>query len=433
MTDTRLALIIIAMALLPARAWAQLQVEITSGVTDPIPIAIVPFASGGVARLGNEIAGIVDEDLARSGRFRTMERGDMLSRPSRKEEVVLEDWRMQRNDYVVVGRLTARDGEAFGVTAELVNVLNGQRLFIEQFDALPATLRAAAHRISDLVFEKTLGIRGAFSTRIAYVSVDGSAPKQRYQLVVADADGASPRIVLESRLPIMSPAFSADGAWLAYVSFESRASAIYVQRLATGERRRVSARAGINGAPAWSPDGRKLAVTLGGRNGNLDIYMLDLQSQELTRLTDDPAIDTEPAFSSDGKSLYFTSDRAGGPQVYRMPLAGNARPQRVTFTASYNARPRPSPDGQKLAMVTLDGNAYRIAIQDLASGQVTVLSNGGQDESPSFAPNGVALIYAGKRGGRPGLLTVSSDGAVQQQLAADRGEVREPVWGPFVN
>ena len=180
----------------------------------------------------------------------------------------------------------------------------GQQLLTQRLVTSERGLRATAHRISDLIFERLTGIPGAFSTRIAYVSVDGRPPSQRYRLMVADADGYGPRIVTESSEPIMSPAWSPDGQSLAYVSFEGKASAIYVQRLATGERRRVSARSGINGAPAWSPDGRKLALTL-SRDGNLDLYVLDLATQGLTRLTSDSAIDTEPEWSRDGASHLF--------------------------------------------------------------------------------------------------------------------------------
>jgi len=237
--------------------------------------------------------------------------------------------------------------------------------------------------------------------------------------------------VLESRYPIMSPAWSADGQWLAYVSFESRRSAVYVQQVRTGERSRVSARAGINGAPSFSPDGKRLALTLGGTAGNPDIFVLDLSTQNLIRITDDPAIDTEAVWSNDGQSLYFTSDRAGGPQIYRVAAKAGERPKRITFGGSYNARPRISPDGTQLAMVTLDGGNYRIAIQDLASGNMRVLSKGRQDESPSFAPNGAMLIYSGSEGGRSLLATVSTDALTGQRLKSDQGQVREPVWGPF--
>jgi TolB protein len=318
------------------------------------------------------------------------------------------------------------------IDAELVNVLTGQRLFGPYFIVQQANLRNAAHRIADALYEKIIGVKGAFATRIAYVSVDGKPPTQRYELYVADSDGANRTRILASPLPIMSPAWSPDGEWLAYVSFERRVSAIYVQHRRSGKKTMVSARAGINGAPSYSPDGKKLALTLSGSNGNLDVYLLELASGKLTRLTDDPGIDTEAVFAPDGSSVYFTSDRSGNPQIYRLALGGAERPKRVTFTGSYNARPRVSPDGKQLALLTLDNGAYRIAVQDLANGTVTVLSKGRQEESPSFAPNGAMLIFAGREGGQGVLQTVSVDGQISARLDADAGEVREPVWGPFL-
>jgi TolB protein len=411
-------------------AQAQLRIEITSGVTDPIPIAIVPFARAVPADGGLDVADVVMRDLAGSGRFKTLPRAQMPSTPTRAEDVVLSDWR-SGGDYVVVGRVTPIDGGQLAVDFDLLNALNGQRMVTQRFTGTQAALRNAAHRVSDVIFEKILGIRGAFATRIAYVSVDGAPPSQRFQLIVADADGENQRMILESRSPIMSPAWSADGQWLAYVSFEGRRSAVYVQRIRSGERTKVSARAGINGAPAFSPDGRKLALTLGGTNGNLDIYVLDLQTQGLTRLTEDPAIDTEAVWTPDGAGLYFTSDRAGAPQIYRVATSGDNRPKRITFTGAYNARPRVSPDGTQLAMVTLDQGAYRIAVQDVANGTQRVLSRGRQDESPSYAPNGAMLIYSGSEGGRASLATISVDGLTGTRLKSDQGQVREPTWGPF--
>jgi TolB protein len=218
---------------------------------------------------------------------------------------------------------------------------------------------------------------------------------------------------------------------LAYVSFENRVAAVVVQQLRSGERRHVSARAGVNGAPAWSPDGKRLALTLSGSGGNLDIYVLDLGTQELTRITDDPAIDTEAEWSADGRDLYFTSDRSGGPQIYRTDVAQHRRVQRLTFGSAYNARPRLSPDGRLMALVSREGSDYRIAVQDLASGSMRMLTHGSLDESPSFAPNGMSVIYAGRNAGRAALATVAIDGQVSQRLKSDRGDVREPVWGPF--
>jgi TolB protein len=415
-------------AAVPSRA--ELVLEITSGVTDPIPIAVVPFtrvpADGGL-----DVSEVVQRDLSGSGRFKTMARSQMTSTPTRGQDVNAAEWKAGGNDYVVVGRVSGTGDGQLAVDFELINALTGQQLASQRFTGTQAALRNAAHRVSDAVYEKILGIRGAFATRIAYVSVDGQPPTQRYQLIVADADGENPRIVLESRFPLMSPAWSADGQWLAYVSFEGRRSSVYVQRVRTGERSRVSARAGINGAPTFSPDGKKLALTLGGTAGNPDIFILDLTTQATTRVTDDPAIDTEAVWSNDGQSLYFTSDRAGGPQIYRIGTRAGDKPKRITFGGGYNARPRLSPDGTQLAMVTLDGGNYRIAIQDLANNNVRVLSKGRQDESPSFAPNGAMVIYSGTEGGRSLLATVSTDGLTGQRLKSDQGGVREPVWGPF--
>jgi TolB protein len=415
-------------------ALAQLKLTITSGVTDPIPIAIVPFARAVPADGGLDVAAVVQRDLESSGRFKGMARTDMVSMgtPTSADQVDAAGWKQMRNDYVVVGRLGTTAGGDVTVDAELVNVLNGQRIFSQKWTAKPANLRNTAHRVADAIYQAVIGVRGAFATRIAYVSVDGKPPAQKYQLIVADADGENPRMILQSDRPLMSPAWSADGKWLAYVSFERRVSSVYVQELSSGKRSMVSARAGINGAPAWAPDGRKLALTLSGNNGNLDIYLLDLGTQQLTRLTDDPGIDTEASFTPDGSAIYFTSDRSGNPQVYRLGLGGNERPRRITFNGSYNARPRVSPDGKQLAVLTLDEGAYRIGIHDLATNTLQVLSKGRQDESPSYAPNGAMVILAGRERGQGVLQTISIDGQTSFRLNADAGEVREPVWGPFL-
>ena len=412
-------------------AGAALQIEITSGVRDPVPIAIVPFARAVPADGGLDVAEVVQHDLEGSGRFRALRRERMPAMPTRANEIAAAVWKSAGSDYVVVGRVSAMESGQLTVDFDLVNSLTGARLATQRFVGAPGALRNAAHRVSDVIYQKILGVRGAFATRIAYVAVDGSPPAQHYQLIVADADGANPHLLLESRFPLMSPSWSPDGQWLAYVSFETKHSGVYVQRVRSGERRQVSARAGVNGAPEWSPDGRKLALTLGGSGGNPDIYILDLASQDLTRLTDDPAIDTEPVWAPDGRSLYFTSDRAGSAQIYQTAVQPGAHPKRITFGGSYNARPRVSPDGSQLAMVTLDNGVYRIAVQDLASGTVHVLSHGRLDESPSFAPNGATLIYSEREGERGTLATVSTDGLTGLRLKAAQGEVREPAWGPF--
>lgn len=420
-----------ALVLVPGAARAQLKIDITSGVTDPVPIAIVPFANTAGAGNGADVAQIIQSDLEGSGRFRAMQRSAMTSTPSRAQDVQVATWKAAGNDYVVVGRVSSPAAGQIAVDFELLNALTGQQLANPRFTGTTAALRDAAHRCSDVIYEKILGVRGAFATRIAYVSVDGQPPLQRYQLIVADADGAGARVILESHQPVMSPAWSPDGQWLAYVSFENKRASVYVQQVSTGERRQVSARAGINGAPAWSPDARELLLTLGGSNGNPNLFILNLATQQLTRLTEGPSIDTEGTWAADGKSVYFTSDRSGGPQIYQLNIAPGSRPRRVTFSGSYNARPRLSPDGTQMAMVTQDGSNYRIAVQDLASGTVRVLSHGRLDASPSFAPNGAMIIFSGIEGGHSVLQRVSVDGLTSQRLRAESADVRDPVWAPF--
>jgi TolB protein len=430
-TAGRLAALAALLCGVAGSARAALEIEVTSGVRDPIPVAIVPFARS-AADQGLDVAQVIQHDLEGSGRFKTLARDRMPSTPGRAEEVTASAWKAVGSDYVVVGRVSATDGGGFAVDFDLVNTLTGAKLATQRFTGPASALRNGAHRVSDVVYQKILGVRGAFATRIAYVAVDGAPPSQTYRLFVADADGVNQQRVLETRYPLMSPSWSPDGQFLAYVSFETKHSAIYVQQVRTGERRQVSARAGVNGAPEWSPDGKRLAITLGGSSGNPDIYILDLGSQVLTRVTDDPAIDTEPVWSPDGRSIYFTSDRAGSPQIYQIGTQAGARPKRITFGTAYNARPRVSPDGTLLAMVTLDNGSYRIAVQELATGAVRVLSHGRLDESPSFAPNGATLIYAEREGNHGELATVSTDGLTGLRLKASEGEIREPAWGPFV-
>jgi TolB protein len=425
-------LAVIAWVAASSQASAEFVVEVTRGQTEAIPIAVVPFASAEASAASFDVAQLVSDDLARSGRFKSMDRKDMIEQPHTGANIAFDDWRRLNNDYIVVGSVQQDGADRFNITYELYNVLTKQRLLGYQISSNRPGLRSASHQVADMVFEKILGIRGAFSTRIAYISVLGHLPNKTYQLIVADADGENPRIVMESKEPLMSPAWSPDGLSLAYVSFEDRLPSVYVQTLKSGERRRVSAHAGVNQAPAWSPDGKKLALTLSTRDGNLDIYVLDLATQLITRITDDPGIDTEPQWSKDGQNLYFTSDRAGGPQIYKVGIKPGDKPRRLTFQGSYNARPRVSPDESQLAFVTQEDGGYRIATMDLRGrGDVQVLTKGRFDVSPSYAPNGAVIIYATRDRGRGVLALVSADGRVQQRLVASEGELQEPAWAPF--
>ncbi|WP_251978076.1 Tol-Pal system beta propeller repeat protein TolB [Salinicola avicenniae] len=407
-----------------------LTIEITRGSDQATPIAVVPFEFEGQGGLSEDIARIVSDDLEHSGQFAPLNRSALISLPSSSEDVYYDDWKRVDARYLVVGKVEPQ-GSDYRIRYELMDVLGGNRMLGETLVSRDGNLRGSAHYISDQIFEAITGIRGAFSTRIAYISASGSGDNARYALYVADADGHNGQQVLSSDDPLLSPSWSPDGQKLAYVSFESGNSAIYVQNAATGERVRLTSFRGINGAPAWSPDGRKLAMSL-SKDGQPEIYVMDLASRQLTRLTNNRAIETEPEWSPDGRSLIFTSDRSGAPQLYRMP-AGGGQAERLTFTGNYNSDGRFAPDGESIYMVTRDDSGYHVAKQDLETARVTVLTESRWDESPSVAPNGTMVIFATQQGSQGVLGAVSSDGRASFRLPSPQGDVREPAWSPFLN
>ncbi|NCF51890.1 Tol-Pal system beta propeller repeat protein TolB [Gammaproteobacteria bacterium] len=412
-------------------AWAELDITITQGAGKRTPIAVVPFGwTGTTADMPLDIAEVIGNDLSRSGRFAPIGEDDMLQKPTDGTDVDFDDWSILGVEAVIIGRVTQTGENAYSVQFQLFDVFGRDQLVGYRMPASRGTMRRVAHRAADMIYEKLTGIKGVFDTKVAYVTAQPRGNGRLYSLIVSDQDGENEFKIMESTDPIMSPAWSPDSRRLAYVSFEGNKSSIFVQTLRTGSRIQVSSKAGINGAPAFSPDGRKLVVTLGGVDGNLDIHVLDINSRQSQRLTTHRAIDTEGSWSPDGRYIYFTSDRSGGPQIYRVAADGGT-PERITFEGSYNARPRLSPDGAKLAMVHNDRGNYRIAVLDLERKDLLVLSVGNQDESPSFAPNSDTLIYATRQGRNGVLETVSADGLIRQRLASGGGDVREPVWSPF--
>lgn len=428
---------------------AELNLELTQGVTGATPIAIVPFSgqsSDLTAASPNNVAAVITNDLAHSGQFTPLPVSQMPQQPDNAAAVNLTTWQQVNMNDVVVGKVAALGNDRYRVTFQLLNVFatpnskgnatsrlawQNAVLLQKTFTVPGSQLRSLAHHISDLIYQQLTGVPGIFSTKIAYVLVNSQGGNRRvYSLVVSDADGYQPKSLLISHQPIMSPAWSPNGKTLAYVSFESGYPAIYIQTLATGQRQQVTHYPGINGAPAFSPDGKKLALVL-TLTGYPKIYVLTLASHHLVRITNGWSIDTEPSWSPDGKSLLFTSNRGGGPQIYQINLA-TRQIQRLTFDGDYNTTASFTPDGQNIIVLHREEGLYNIALENLASGRLNLLTQSGNDQSPSVAPNGKMVVYAARNAGQEILGMVSTDSRIKLLLPSRDGMVREPAWSPFL-
>jgi TolB protein len=411
---------VVALLLTPL-ANAQLRVEISGVGANQIPVAIAAFADESIAP--QQVTNIIKADLDRSGYFKIIDAGKAISETT---PVNYDEWKSRGVDALVVGSVQRLADGRFDVRYRLVDTVKSAQLSGFGQAAAPDRMRVAAHKIADDIYEKLMGVRGAFATRIAYVTKVGN----EYRLEVADSDGEGTQMALRSNEPIISPAWSPDGTKVAYVSFENKKPVVYMQNLVTRQRTVIANYKGSNSAPSWSPDGSKLALAL-SRDGLTQVFVVNADGSGLRRVTNTNGIDTEPQFSADGQSIYFTSDRSGGPQIYKMSASGGDA-QRVTFGGSYNISPRISPDGKTLAYISRRDGRFQLYAMDLSNGQEQRLSDTAKDESPSFAPNGRYIMYATESGRRGSLAVVSVDGRVKHRLTTQAGDVREPTWGPFM-
>lgn len=420
--NTLAASVLVWLTAMPAKA--ALEIEISGGSAIQVPIAILPMAESASVQGKNRLHEIISNDLKGSGLFRIINTSGMPALPTTPAQIRYTDWTALKAQGLSLGDVQPLPNGNLKVSVQVMDVLRQTSLLQLNYTIPPTQYRHVAHLIADQIYEKFTGQPGSFATRIAYVTKVG----KRFTLQVADADGFNAQTLVASNEPIISPAWSPDGNKMAYVSFEKKKPVVFVQSLYTGERKVVANFKGNNSAPAWAPDGSKLAVVL-TYGANSQIYTISQDGSNLQQVTKSNAIDTEPAFSPDGQWIYFSSDRGGRPQIYKVPASGGS-PSRVTFEGGYNVSPRFSPDGRYLTYIRNDGGSFKVALQELGTGDVKLLSTGSQDESPSFAPNGRTLMYATRVGGRGTLATVTVDGLVRQRLSEAGGDIREPAWGP---
>ena len=428
------SILLVCLWILSAKSFATLTIDITQGVEGAMPIAIVPFEWKGKEPLPEDVSGIIRSDLHRSGRFAPINDDDLISRPHEGKQVNFTDWRVLEIDNLIIGKIDLNKKGEYQIQFQLFDVIKGSQITGYSINTDAKGLRRTAHRISDIIYEALMGIRGAFDTRIAYVTLTKTSNgKKIYNLAVADADGVNEKIIFKSAQPVLSPSWSPDGKHLAYVAYSRGRPELYVQNIHTRRTKRISSYQGLNNAPAWSPNGKYLAMTL-SKDGNAEIYILDIASNKLGRITNNYAIDTEPTWLPDGKGLIFTSDRGGGPQLYQIgvsDLQSSGKVKRLTYEGTYNARASVSPDGKKVVMVHRADRKFHIAVLDLKTEHFTILTESELDESPSFAPNGSMIIFATEYENQGVLSAVSVDGRAKQRLSLKEGDVREPAWSPF--
>jgi len=423
----RRALTALGVACLSAatRAHGQLTIAIVGGGANQIPITVLPF--GEEDAFSQHISEIVSADLNRSGRFKLQDIGNVRPFPTEPTDVNFRYWKNRGNQTLVLGKVLKRSDGRAEVRFRMIDTFKETQLVGFSYTVGAVQLRAIAHKIADLIYEKLTGEPGVFSTRIAYVAKNSD----RFELQIADADGYNSQFILAHREPILSPAWSPDGTRIAYVSFEQRRSIVYLHNLLDGTRSVLANYEGSNSAPAWMPDSQRLGVVL-SKDGVAQLYVIEADGKGLQRLSYSNAIDTEPSFSPDGKWVVFTSDRGGSPQIYRMPAAGGGSAERLTFEGGYNVTPRYSPDGKSFVFIQRHQGRYSLALMDMTARQMQGLTDGEFDSSPTFAPNGRLILYASIVKGRGILAAVSSDGRIKQKITATAQDVREPAWGPLV-
>ncbi|WP_245944765.1 Tol-Pal system beta propeller repeat protein TolB [Crenobacter cavernae] len=405
-------------------ARAEMTVEIVGGAASRLPIAIAPFKDE-TSRVREPLTPTVKKDLVFTGAFSIVPADGVANLPFTPQEVRYPDWQGAGAKYLAVGKVEAAGGGEVKIRFQLLEVASRRQLTQGEFTVPPERARDVAHTIADMIYEAITGQKGVFNTRIAYVLQSG----RDYQLQIADVDGSRPQTVLRSKEPIISPAWSPSGRYLAYVSFETKKPVVWVQDLSTGERRAVGNFKGSNSAPAWSPDGTRLALTL-TTSGNSQIYVMNAEGGSPKRVAYGEAIDTEPTWTPDGNSLLFVSDRSGGPQIYRVDANGGT-PQRLTFQGGYNVSPKVAPDGKRFTFIRKEGGRFRVMVQEFGSHDSRVLSDAAYNERPSFAPNGQMVLYASDEGRQSVLYAINPENGQRIRLGTVNGDVQDPAWGPF--
>ena len=407
---------------------ALLEVNIIKSKEDSFPIVIAPFEMIGNFKEDSDIAKIIRKNLNMSGQFDAKSTNQLTTGP-----IDFDFYLKHKKDAIVLGKIRQISSNVNHAEIYIYDVLTQKPLYRNKIAFTNGALRKTAHALSDVIYYALLGQKGSFNTKLSFVTVNEEKNgKRKYRLVISDWDGKNQQVIIGSEDPILSPAWSADQRKIAYVSFKNNRSDVFVKYVFQNTNPiKLPKFDGIASSPTWHPDGKSLALTL-SKDGNKDIYLYNFDSKKLKRLTTNIAIDTEANFSPDGKSIAFTSNRTGQVQIYIKNLK-SGKISRATFEGRYNAKPVFSPDGKDLALIHRVGKDYRLALLDIASRDLTVLTQNKSDESPYFSPNGGMIIYSTNRDNKGILSIISLHNYQTVELMQKEGEVREPSWSNYSN
>jgi TolB protein len=417
----------------PARAVVEL--NITQGTIQPLPIAIADFAGDGSIdpQLARDVSNVVANDLRSSGLFIPIDQAAFIEQGVGPDALPrFEDWRVLNAQALAVGRIGASEGRLRG-EFRLWDVFAGKQLAGEQFFARPKDARRIGHIIADAIYERITGEKGYFDTRIVFVDESGPKDKRVKRLAIMDQDGFNVRLLTTGQNLVLTPRFSPSTQEITFTSFEAETPKVYLLNIETGQKEIVGSFPGMTFAPRFSPDGQRIVMSL-ERDGSSNLFAMDLRSRRTLQLTNDNAIDTAPCYSPDGRQIVFETDRDGSRQIFVMDANGG-NPHRISRGQGSYSTPVWSPRGDLIAFTKMAGGKFLIGVMKPDGSGERILTEGFHNEGPTWAPNGRVLMFfresPGAAGG-PKLYTIDLTGYNERQIATPAFG-SDPAWSPLIN
>jgi TolB protein len=408
---------------------------VTGGKIDPLPIAIAPFVSSDGSDVAATIAGVIANDLARSGYFKPLEPQSFIEHISNFEAPPqFESWKQVQAKDLVVGQVINQGGKST-IAFKLYDVNTGQLISGTSFTASPKVSRRIAHKIADLIYKSITGFDGYFDTRVVYVDESGPKNQRIKKLGIMDQDGFGARTLTNGKDILLTPRFSPNSQEITYASIGAEAARVYLYNLDTGEKEIVGDFKNMSFAPRFSPDGQKVVMSLQSDDGrDANIFEMDLRSKQMRQITNVPAINTAPSFSPDGARIAFESDRGGTQQIYVMNSDGSNQ-NRISFGKGRYSTPVWSPDGKYLAFTKQGESKFAIGVMAPDGSGERILTEGFHNEGPTWSPNSRVVMFfrdqPGETGG-PQLYSVDISGYNEQRVPTPEFS-SDPAWSPLLN